>query len=423
MTNSPAVVLAIGLGPFNLGLAALAHSLPDVDVVGLDKASEFCWHPGMMLPEATIQVPFLADLVTFADPTSPLSFLNYLKSRGELYNFYIRESFYPFRSEYSNYCAWVAEQLPGLHWQRTVDKVTWDEESQVYSAHTTGPHGPEEFHGTHVAIGTGTRPLLPADWPSDDRILHTSDYLAKRKDILHQESVTVVGSGQSASEVYLDLLRCHPGQVNWYTRSSRHHPMDVTQLTLEMTSPDYLDYFHTLPDSAMSQLNRDEVHLYRGTSAKTLEEIYHALEGKRVQGKEVGEILTNVEVSGVTASARDLSLELTHNITGQCEPRRTNYMVCGVGYQHPKLDILSGLQGLDFDDVGRVNADRYGCLHGSEDRIFSQNTHAWRHHLTGPDLGMGAYRNSLILNRVAGRDAYQVEKRFAHQRFGLPEKP
>ncbi len=29
----------------------------------------------MMLDDATIQVPFLADLVTMADPTSPFSFL------------------------------------------------------------------------------------------------------------------------------------------------------------------------------------------------------------------------------------------------------------------------------------------------------------------------------------------------------------
>jgi L-lysine 6-monooxygenase (NADPH-requiring) len=38
--------------------------------------------------EAEIQVPFLADLVTLADPTSPYTFLNYLHEQGRLYRFY-----------------------------------------------------------------------------------------------------------------------------------------------------------------------------------------------------------------------------------------------------------------------------------------------------------------------------------------------
>lgn len=75
-------MLAIGLGPFNLSLAALAHPLPDVEVEVVESRDAFVWHPGMMLPGAQIQVPFLADLVTFADPTSPYSFLAYLKAMG-----------------------------------------------------------------------------------------------------------------------------------------------------------------------------------------------------------------------------------------------------------------------------------------------------------------------------------------------------
>ena len=55
-------VVGIGIGPFNLGLAALSAPLADLDVVFLDAADEFRWHPGMMIEGATIQVPFLADL-------------------------------------------------------------------------------------------------------------------------------------------------------------------------------------------------------------------------------------------------------------------------------------------------------------------------------------------------------------------------
>ncbi len=90
---------AVGVGPFNLGLACLTADLPDVDGVFFEQREGFDWHPGLLIPGATIQVPFLADLVTLADPTSRFSFLNYLKQTGRLYRFYIRENFYPLRAE------------------------------------------------------------------------------------------------------------------------------------------------------------------------------------------------------------------------------------------------------------------------------------------------------------------------------------
>ena len=66
-----------------------------------------------MLPGAEIQVPFLADLVTLADPTSPHSFLNYLHEHGRLYRFYFHERFHVLRREFEAYYRWVAARLPG----------------------------------------------------------------------------------------------------------------------------------------------------------------------------------------------------------------------------------------------------------------------------------------------------------------------
>ena len=119
----------IGVGPFNLGLAALTEDLSDVDGVFLEQRAGFDWHPGLMIDGVTVQVPFLADLVTMADPTSRFSFLNYLQQVGRLYPFYIRESFYPLRAEYNEYCKWVARQLPSIRWNTRVDTVTHDGEA------------------------------------------------------------------------------------------------------------------------------------------------------------------------------------------------------------------------------------------------------------------------------------------------------
>ncbi|MGL5071521.1 MAG: SidA/IucD/PvdA family monooxygenase, partial [Aeromonas salmonicida] len=75
----------IGIGPFNLGLAALLSRHSEVTGVFLERKPAFRWHEGLLLPGTTLQVPFLADLVTLADPTHPLSYLNYLHQQDRLY--------------------------------------------------------------------------------------------------------------------------------------------------------------------------------------------------------------------------------------------------------------------------------------------------------------------------------------------------
>ena len=114
--------IAIGLGPYNLGLACLTEPIDGLDGLFLEARPEagYAWHPGMLLSSATLQTPFMADLVTLADPTSPYSFLNFLKETGRLYPFYIRENFYPVRAEYDEYCRWAATRLRNVRFGRTV---------------------------------------------------------------------------------------------------------------------------------------------------------------------------------------------------------------------------------------------------------------------------------------------------------------
>ena len=107
-------VLAIGCGPFNLGLAALASTLDDVNLLVVDSRDEFRWHPGLMFDDATLQVSFLSDLVTLVDPTHPLSFLNYMADIDRMYRFLVREDFFPTRIEYEAYLLWCVSRLDSL---------------------------------------------------------------------------------------------------------------------------------------------------------------------------------------------------------------------------------------------------------------------------------------------------------------------
>ena len=96
-------LVGVGVGPFNLGLACLTQPLTELKTIFFEQKDGFDWHSGIMPEWSTLQIPFIADLVSFADPVSRFSFLNYLKQKGNLYQFYIRENFYILRSEYNQY--------------------------------------------------------------------------------------------------------------------------------------------------------------------------------------------------------------------------------------------------------------------------------------------------------------------------------
>ncbi|QCB94855.1 lysine N(6)-hydroxylase/L-ornithine N(5)-oxygenase family protein [Cellulomonas shaoxiangyii] len=419
-------VVGVGIGPFNLGLAALAAPL-DLDTVFLDTAPEFRWHPGMMLEGATTQVPFLADLVTMADPTSPYSFLAWLKATGRLYAFYIRESFYPLRAEYDAYCRWVAAQLPALRWGRTVTSVEVDpHDDDLYVVHArTTDGGVESYRTRHVVLGVGTQPVVPAALRGlGGPVVHSSDYLPQRDRLRAAASVTVVGSGQSAAEVYRDLLESTgPGgpRLDWVTRSPRFFPMEYTKLTLEMTSPEYTDHFHALPVDVRDRLAREQRGLSKGISAGLVDDIYDALYRRSAAGPVPTTLLTDTEVLGASWDGARYTLRLRHAQLGTEHERTTEALVLATGYAAQVPDVVLGIaHRLAWDERGRLDVARDYSVDGGRGRVFVQNGEEHTHGLTAPDLGFGPWRSSAILAAVCGREVYPRERRIAFQEFGVP---
>lgn len=429
--SRPARIVAIGLGPFNLGLAALAHPVQDATVTVCESKSAFTWHPGMMLESATIQVPFIADLVTFADPTSPYSFLNYLKHTGRLYSFYVRESLYPFRREYEAYCAWVAGSLPRIHYGQTVENVTWDEKASAFTVTVSSREGVQHFPADHIVVGTGTTPHIPEQLTTGDRrVLHTADYMDRRDELLTQPDVLIVGSGQSSAEVYLDLLRRGAKNLHWVTRSPRFFPMDTSPLTLEMTSPEYREHFLSLTHHQQASLRATQVPLYKGISEATIRDIFDELTLRGLDAHLEGgcdgglggthaELQASVSVDGVEPANDSLRVTLRHIDSGHTWTHKASAVVCGTGYAPAEHTYLQGVSHLlRLGDEARADADH--SIDRSGRRIFVQNTSEQPHPLTAADLGMGPLRNSEILRAITGRDVYHCEKRIAFQTFGAP---
>ena len=423
--DEPLDLLCVGIGPFGLGLACLADPLDNLSVAFLDRAPEFNWHPGLLFDRATLQVPFLADLVTMADPTSRFSFLAWLRETGKLYPFYVRESFYPLRREYNEYCRWAAKRVRGLHWGHDVVAVSRPETNGPWQVISDGPDGPTTWWTRHLVIGTGTSATVPPQLDGVGRAtVHAGEYLAHRERLVSQDHVTVVGSGQSAAEVVLDLLTSNDGPaVDWITRSPRFFPMEYSKLSLELTSPEYLDHFRALPEQARDRINAAQPQLHRGISDETISELHEALYVRRNTGNQAPvRLMAATELTRSQAHDGRVLLSWHNAENGHERETITDAVVAGTGYAPTPMPWLNGVRDqLFLDSTGRLSPDRYHSA-SADGTVHVLNHGEHTHALTAPDLGMGPLRNAHILNRIVGSEQYLTEDRTTFQSFGrLPQ--
>lgn len=421
-------VAGIGVGPFNLGLAALSEPVDNLHCVFLDRRESFDWHPGMMLEPAHLQVPFMADLVTLADPTSPFSFLNFLKQTGRLYRFYIRENFYPLRAEYNQYCQWVAGQLESVRFSTDVLDVTYDD--GVYRLSVQGPGGAEVLRARKLVLGTGTSPYVPDSCAgivdAGGLVLHNADYLSRKSELQSKRSITIVGSGQSAAELYYELLQeidVYGYQLNWVTRSGRFFPLEYTKLTLEMTSPEYVDYFHSLPGEQRDSLIKSQKNLYKGINSDLIDDIYDLLYTKSLSGMVDTQLHTHSSLTAAewNAATGTHTLQLHHEEHGRDYALESEAVVLATGYTYKEPAFLAGIQDrIRRDAKGRFDVERNYGTGVEPGEIYVQNAELHTHGFVTPDLGMAAYRNSCILREITGREVYPIERSIAFQQFGAP---
>ncbi|MFH8569748.1 lysine N(6)-hydroxylase/L-ornithine N(5)-oxygenase family protein [Streptomyces sp. NPDC017993] len=440
--EAPLDLAGIGIGPFNLSLAALAQPLTHLRTAFYDQRPDFHWHPGLLIDGATLQVPFLADLVTLADPASPWSFLNYLKTRERLFPFYFAERFHIQRAEYDAYCRWVSQSLPGLHFGHQIDAVRWNPEHALFEVDFTqlDTEGEAEALGRtyarNLVLGIGTAPHVPeplrplAEAPTVP-VLHSADYLDHRERLLAADHITVIGAGQSGAEIFLDLLRARPAgreQLHWLARTPAFAPMEYSKLGLEQFTPDYTRYFHALPESVRDELVPGQWQLYKGIDHDTLAALHDELYRRTLHGGWPDTTLTpgvSVRTAGRVGTTK-IELHLDHTQQGTRSRLTTDAVVLATGYRERRLDTL--LAALDpylrRDNAGRPRIDAHHrltldpAITGS---VYVQNAERHTHGVGAPDLGLAAWRSATILNSLTDTPAYPLPSRTAFTTFGLPQ--
>ncbi|MCH2205755.1 MAG: SidA/IucD/PvdA family monooxygenase [Lentisphaerales bacterium] len=427
-------VVAVGLGPFNLGLAALLEENTDKQALFLEKKEEFHWHPGMLIEGTILQVPFLADLVSLVDPCSEYSFLSYLKNRRRLYKFYFFEDYHIPRQEYSSYCRWVSEKLENCQFGADVHTVVLRDD-ELFEVTYMANGESRRILAENVVMGTGTSPVIPEcvqQYREDESILHSSTYLQSKENLQNGSKIAVIGSGQSAGEIFLDLLQ---GDANseycWLTRSDGFFPMEYSKLGLEYFSPEYIDFFHKLSREERVKTVKSQDLLYKGISADTIAEIYNLLYHRSVENNPThSKLFSHAEVVGVQRnderSGYKWKVDVRHKKTGTKHVMECDSLVFATGYKSFLPDLLDGVSCyLTSTDLEELNIDRQYRLElsgKSKGSMFIQNGDLFTHGVAAPDLGLGVHRNSVIINALCGEDVLPVDEVNVFQSFEMPER-
>jgi putative histamine N-monooxygenase len=432
-------LIGIGIGPFNLGLAALLSSHNELTSLFLERKADFRWHQGLLLPDTTLQVPFLADLVTMIAPTHPLSYLNYLYEHDRLYKFYYYEKFQIPRLEYDHYCRWASKKLSACQFGEDVIGVTYEQAADRFVVESRSHGGAShQYACQNLAIGIGTSPFMP-EWAKVQTtapVLHSAEFINHRQQLAACRRVTVIGSGQSAAECVLALYQALTPEmitagasIQWLTRSPGFHPMESSKLGQECFTPAYMSHFHTLSREKRRQIVAGQGGLYKGISASTIAKIFDALYEGSIGGADPGlSLLPNCEVEQLTRIAESDALRVTfrHRHLDQTGYIETDAIVVATGYQHTCPEWFEGLKRtvLVTDEQGDcgVNGDFIAQRRDAgKGHIFVQNAEIFQHGIGSPDLGLGAYRNGAIANRLLGREQYRLPQQSSFQSFGLPE--
>ncbi|MDW9379261.1 lysine N(6)-hydroxylase/L-ornithine N(5)-oxygenase family protein [Chryseobacterium sp. JV558] len=427
MTNEAVYnVIGIGIGPFNLGLAALSNPIPELKTLFLDQRDGFDWHPGLMIDHVTLQTPFLCDCVSMADPTNPLSLLNYLKETGRLYKFFIRESFFIPRKEYNRYCQWVIEQLPQCRFSTQVVDITYEEGLYHVTTVHTKTKETTVFKTERLILGTGTQPYIPAFIPKDDsRVIHTSSYLYRKEELLSQgKKIAIIGSGQSSAEVFYDLLqnRNEETQLGWYSRPDRFFPMEYSKLTLELTSPDYVEYFYNRSESARKTILSKQQAQFKGINYDLINDIYDFIYDLNIDNADPNlTIIPNSQLNKVDNSNPDfINLEFTQLEQEVPYDQEADYLILGTGYRYHEPGFLKNIQSrIKRDSSGLFDVNRNYSIDHNGGEIYVLHAEVHTHSYISTDLGMAAYRNSYIINDILGREHYKIEKKIAFQDFDV----
>jgi lysine N6-hydroxylase len=401
MSDSMFDYAAIGIGPANLSLAALAAELPGLHGVHLERRPQFSWHPGLMLPDASMQSSYLKDLVTPVDPGNPYSFLAFLVDKGRFHEFLTADFRAVSRIEFDQYLGWAAERVPGLRFG--VEVLSIDFRDDAFEVTTNEG----VLRSRHVVLGTGQEPFVPApfrDLPPHPDLCHASGFLNCERN-LSDRRVAVIGGGQSGAEIVRYLLRLGhtPAEILWITRRPSLAQLDESAFANELFAPDAAQEFFRLPTKERERRLAADKYASDGIDATLLAQIYQHryLIRHTTEGKDPIRILTGHEV--VRAAIESTGYRLWTSSSESTPPVEADVLILATGYTQTLAPCVDPLVEL----LPRRKGSHVVCPDYSLDwegpsskRIYVQNLARHAFGIADPNLSLLAWRSNVILTSI-----------------------
>lgn len=403
--------VGVGIGPFNLSVAALIQPVKEVSARFFDREEEFQWQPGLLFPESIMQTSFLKDLVTLADPTSPYSFLSFLFVNKRMYRFMNANFPRVARREFNQYLRWVCDSLPNLEFGREVVAITLDDDALVVGLDN------KAVRTKNVILGSGLNPIIPdcARPHLGSTVFHASRYL--KQDIrVKEKRVAVIGGGQTGAEVFFHLLsnsNALPSKVFWISRRSNFLPLDESPFVNELFTPSYSDYFFGLQSQEKQRLLEAQKLASDGIKSELLENIYRRLyELEFLEGhKHLGCLYPGHELRRMSADSGGWVLEIQDRLSDQWKLFHVDLVVLCTGFEHllpsylePLIERIPwGRDGFSIRDDFSIEWDGPASL-----KIYVQNAARHSRGIADPNLSLMAWRSATIINSLAGRCVYDI---------------
>lgn len=403
-------LVGVGIGPFNLSIAALAAPKSELSTQFLERKPEFAWHPGLLLNHAKMQTSFLKDLVTAVDPTSPYSFLNYLVQKQKFYPFTARGDFMISRLEFSDYMAWVAKQLPNTQFDSGVSDVRFEGDHFVIQSNG------QTLTSKHLVVGTGTQPVVPdcAKGKLTDNCFHAHEMMQRKPD-LRGKRVVIVGGGQTGADIFQHIFAGDfgkPRQLDWVSRRANLEGLDESCFSDQFFMPDYVNQFYHLDKAQQAREVSRQKLTSDGITDDCLSSLYQSLYHDKyvLQNPKWWSIQPHQELVGLETAGELNQLTLKHGITNNIKVLQADVVILCTGFKRVLAPCLENIADqLQLDELGRplLNED-YAAFwkQPSDSKLFVVNSGTHNHGIIEPQLSLAAWRAATILNSVSDEVLY-----------------
>ncbi|HAW0182661.1 TPA: SidA/IucD/PvdA family monooxygenase [Escherichia coli] len=230
-------------------------------------------------------------------------------------------------------------------------------------------------------------------------------------------STFAVTAALGGADLFLNALRGEWGEaaeINWVSRRNNFNALDEAAFADEYFTPEYISGFSGLEEDIRHQLLDEQKMTSDGITADSLltiyRELYHRFEVLR-KPRNI-RLLPSRSVTTLESSGPGWKLLMEHHLDQGRESLESDVVIFATGYRSALPQILPSLMPLiTMHDKNTFKVRDDFTLEWSgpkENNIFVVNASMQTHGIAEPQLSLMAWRSARILNRVMGRDLFDL---------------